>query len=401
MWGGEIGGEMKKFKATRKQAVDGKTIDIPYTGIFYRIGKRIGGKGEEKIYYVTYKKDGKKFEEAIGRQYKDKMTPSKAVRVRADIIEGRRLPKTEQRAVDQAKERDKYTINRLWQEYSLNRTSGKSLYVDQGRYKKYIEPVFGSKEPKELIKLDVDRVRIKLLKRLSPQTVKHVLNLLTWIINYGVKNNLCNGVSFHIQKPSVNNEVTEDLNPEQLNSLLKAIEEDENIDVGNMMKMALYTGMRRGELFKLKWQDINFETGFIFLRNPKGGSDQKLPINNMARELLRSIVTGKRTGYVFPGLHGGMRTTTGEAGRRIRKRAGLPDGFRPMHGLRHVYASMLASSGKVDMYVLQTLMTHKSPKMTQRYAHLRDDALKGGASQIDDIFKQLTPEQQKVINIGK
>ena len=88
--------------------------------------------------------------------------------------------------------------------------------------------------------MDVDRVRIKLLKKKSPQTVKHVLNLLTWIINYGVKNNLCEGINFHIQKPTVNNEKTEDLTPEQLEILLRAIESDDNIDVGNMMKMALY-----------------------------------------------------------------------------------------------------------------------------------------------------------------
>ena len=65
-----------------------------------------------------------------------------------------------------------------------------------------------------------------------------------------------------------------------------------------------------------------------------------------------------------------------------------------MHGLRHAYGSMLASSGKVDMYVLQKLMTHKSPKMTQRYAHLRDDALKNGAGQIDDIFNQVAKEHK-------
>lgn len=73
-----------------------------------------------------------------------------------------------------------------------------------------------------------------------------------------------------------------------------------------------------------------------------------------------------------------------------------------MHGLRHAYASMLASSGKVDMYVLQKLMTHKSPSMTQRYTHLRDEALKNGAGQIDDIFKQQESEdksQDKVVNI--
>ena len=51
--------------------------------------------------------------------------------------------------------------------------------------------------------------------------------------------------------------------------------------------------------------------------------------------------------------------------------------IRPLHGLRHVFESTLASSGKVDMYTLQKLLTHKSPIMIQNgYAHLRDDALK-------------------------
>jgi integrase len=46
---------------------------------------------------------------------------------------------------------------------------------------------------------------------------------------------------------------------------------------------------------------------------------------------------------------------------------------------------MLASSGKVDLYTLQKLMTHKSPLMTQRYAHLRDDALKKAANLAGEI----------------
>jgi len=64
---------------------------------------------------------------------------------------------------------------------------------------------------------------------------------------------------------------------------------------------------------------------------------------------------------------------------------------------------MLASSGKVDMYVLQKLMTHKSPQMTQRYAHLRDVTLKNGAGQIDDIFKQQkeSAQEKKIVNLKK
>jgi integrase len=98
---------------------------------------------------------------------------------------------------------------------------------------------------------------------------------------------------------------------------------------------------------------------------------------------------------VFPGEDGKIRKTTGKATKRIRRDAGLPKDFRPMHGLRHVYASMLASSGNVDMYVLQRLLTHKSPMITQRYAHLRDEALKAGAGQVDDIFKKQAEEAEK------
>ena len=89
-----------------------------------------------------------------------------------------------------------------------------------------------------------------------------------------------------------------------------------------------------------------------------------------------------------------MRTDINHQVRAIANEAGLPKSFRPLHGLRHVYASMLASSGKVDMYTLQKLLTHKSPIMTQRYAHLRDEALK----QASDVAGE---EISKALEIAK
>jgi len=88
-------------------------------------------------------------------------------------------------------------------------------------------------------------------------------------------------------------------------------------------------------------------------------------------------------------MHGKQRRTIQHPLRRIRERAGLPKDFRPMHGLRHVFASMLASSGQVDMYTLQKLLTHKSPIMTQRYAHLRDEALKRASSVAGDLLSAI------------
>jgi len=374
-----------------------------YAGVYYIEGAAVGSNKKEKIYYIMYRKDGKQIHEKAGRQFQDDMTPARAAGLRSEKIEGKQLSNKEKReqgkSAKEAKEA-KWTIDRLFREYIKGRPNNKGREVDNGRYEKYIEGPFGSKEPKDILSLDVDRLRIKLLKKLAPQTVKHVLNLLTWIANYGVKKNLCEGILFHIQKPTVSNVVTEDLSEDQLKKLLEEIEKDSNIQIKNLMKMVLYAGMRRGELFKLKWKHIDFDRGFIHLADPKGGPDQKIPLNDAARELLSSHPR-TRSPFVFPGRDGKQRVSAQAGVNKIKKAAGLPKDFRPLHGLRHTYASMLASSGEVDMYTLQKLLTHKSPIMTQRYAHLRDETLKKAAGLAGSIIEQAAsgPDKDKVVNL--
>jgi len=188
--------------------------------------------------------------------------------------------------------------------------------------------------------------------------------------------------------PKVNNIRTEDLSSEQLATLLEVIEKDQHPLAGPIMKAALFTGMRRGELFKLKWDDIDFDRGFIHIRDPKGGPAQIVPLNGPARVLFETHPRTINSPYVFPGHDGRQRTNINQAVNKIKQKAALPKDFRPLHGLRHVYASMLASSGQVDMYTLQRLLTHKSPLMTQRYAHLRDEALRRASELAGSIIER-------------
>ena len=65
---------------------------------------------------------------------------------------------------------------------------------------------------------------------------------------------------------------------------------------------------------------------------------------------------------------------------------------------------MLASSGSVDLYTLQKLLTHKSPQMTQRYAHLRDAALQKASGLAGDLINRAVTEKDekttnKVVNL--
>lgn len=384
----------KRFK-TKKQ------------GVYYIMGQTNAGK-PERFYYIMFRKDingrVKQVHEKAGRQFKDAMTPAKAANIRELKIAGKLLTNQEKRAEQQAArlaELGKWTIDRLWSEYKSYRPLSKSLKTDENRYRNYLQANFGKLEPVELVQIEVGRLKVSLLKKRKPQTVKHILALLKRIINFGAKNGLCPGPSFEIELPKVNNQKTEDLTPEQLQSLLNAIESETNLQAANLMKMALFSGMRRGELFKLQWADIDFDKGFIHIRWPKGAKDQTIPLNESARAVLLGHV---RTGsaYVFPGRHGNQRVDIKKQVNRIKECAGLPKNFRALHGLRHVYASMLASSGQVDMYTLQKLLTHKSPNMTQRYAHLRDDAMRKASELAGDIISEaLNGKPTNVIEFEK
>lgn len=362
-------------------------IKTNYPGVFYyNVPSTATGK-PERIYYIRYRRDGKEVEEPCGRQYQDDMTPARASRIRAEKIDGKAPSRKEKREAERAV---KWTINRLWQEYIGPKPDTKGFRTDRYRYQKFLQATLGDKEPQDLSQIMVHRLRINLSKTLSAKTVKNVLELLERIINFGTKKGLCPSLGFKPEHPRVNNQRTEDLTAEQLAKLLQAIEEDHDIHAGNFMRMALVTGMRRGELFKLQWQDLDFDKGFIHIRHdPKGGKDQTIPLNQAAREVLENHPRDDTSPFVFPGRGGGQRVEMRRPINRIRKAAGLPKDFRPLHGLRHTFASMLASSGNVDLYTLQKLLTHKTPAMTQRYAHLRDEALRRASDLAGDLINKV------------
>ena len=191
-----------------------------YKGVFYNLSKTTTGK-QERIYYIRYYREGIEIEEKAGRQFTNDMTPAKASNIRSLRITQKELSNTEQRTAERKKKEaknNKWTIYKLWNEYKNQKHDYKGLKQDENRYNNYLKEPFGNKEPSELIQLDIDRLRIKLLKEKSPQTVKHILALLRRIINFGTNKSLCSGLGFKIEMPSVNNTRTEDLSPEQLST---------------------------------------------------------------------------------------------------------------------------------------------------------------------------------------
>ncbi|GAB6193140.1 tyrosine-type recombinase/integrase [Desulfocastanea catecholica] len=362
-----------------------KRFKTSYPGVFYIEGLAVGRSGIEKIYYIRYKRNRKLIEEKAGRQFTDDMTPARAAGIRAQRIEGKQESNQEKR--DEEK-KYRWTIEKLWEHYKTHPRKNGKVGVnrsDVSFWNVYLKNVFGQKEPHQLVKLDTDRLRINLLKKRSPQTVKHVLALLRRITKHGADSGLIPPLPFKINLPEVDNIKTEDLSPDQLQSLITILDTTHLSTAANMMRLVLFSGLRRGEIFKLKWSDIDFHRGFITILEPKGGKSQKVPLNVNARELLQSIQK-QDSEYIFPARGGGPRKDITKDARAIKEAAGLPADFRPFHGLRHVYATMLANSGRVDMFTLQKLLTHKSQEMTARYAHHRDEAMRRAAEEVGNIL---------------
>ena len=186
-----------------------------------------------------------------------------------------------------------------------------------------------------------------------------------------------------LDKPSVDNKKTEVLTNEQLEKLVAVLEDEKGTNPGAIyMYIILLTGIRRSAALALRWEDIDSERMTICLRGDaaKKGKTEYIPISQEVLDLVR-LLPKTDSPFLFPGKtpethrEGFVRAVA-----EIRKKAELPEGFRPLHGLRHNYASRLASSGQVDLYTLQRLLTHESPEMTARYAHLADEAMKRAAA---------------------
>jgi integrase len=372
-----------------------------YPGVFRANGiDRSTGKQITKYYIQYYRtKNDKRTRhmEKIEHSSLQSMTPAKANSIRIERIKGdptnqEKREHEKQSKIETEAEKNKPTFDYILKYYIEDKKLNggyKSETTDKGFYRKHLKALIGAKTPNQLIKFDIDRINRQLKKmELKDQTIKHILALVVRLAKWGFRHDICEPLNVVIEYPRLNNEKTEKLTPEQLRNLFGVLRSHHNKQAANLMLMVLYSGMRRSELFKLKWTDIDFENGFIFIRDPKGKKDQIIPLNDEARNLLKNHEKPfPDSEYIFPGKDGNKRVDIKKAVNSIKTIAGLPKDFRPIHGLRHVYASILANSGKVDMYTLQKLMTHKSPQMTQRYAHLQDDTLKKASNLIGELVR--------------
>jgi len=155
-----------------------------------------------------------------------------------------------------------------------------------------------------------------------------------------------------------------------------------------MILVSLNTGLRQGELFNLKWENINFDRAVLTVTadTAKSGKTRHVPINSATLEILknwRNQMTG--TDLVF------ASKTTGEIFNNVKKSwasllksAGI-ENFR-WHDMRHHFASRLVMAG-VDLNTVRELLGHSDLKMTLRYAHLAPEHKANAVEKLVNLTK--------------
>ena len=137
-----------------------------------------------------------------------------------------------------------------------------------------------------------------------------------------------------------------------------------------MVLLSINTGMRRGEVFNLKWENVNLERAIITIDGDfsKSGKTRHIPLNTEAFNVLKTWKKERNhPTLVFPSKNGRKFNNIKRSWAGLLKEANI-ENFR-WHDLRHHFASRLVMSG-VDLNTVRELLGHSDMTMTLRYAHL-------------------------------
>jgi integrase len=200
-----------------------------------------------------------------------------------------------------------------------------------------------------------------------------------------------------------------DANAPPVSDAEAAARADDDRQDAELVRVAAYTGLRRGEVVALRWRDVDFGrrkivvsravSGSVEATSTKSRRAREVPLPDQAAGALdRLSQRGDFTSpddYVFVNRLG--RRLDGSALRRRVERARDAAGLRPLrfHDLRHTYGSLLVAGG-VDLASVKAAMGHSRITTTERYLHTRS------ASELADRFtRALAPVQADAPTISR
>lgn len=336
-------------------------------------------------------------------------------KTQAEVKEKLRKAIDNSRQLDYTKE-GKYTVGQWLDEwfdaYAKVKVRASSHQTYKGYIENHIKPNIGDIPIEKLTSLRLQKFYRKLLtegrvpriesenqpKGLSAKTVRNIHQVISSAMSMAVKHKLIlSNPAEGCELPKVEHKEMHTIPAEQLGAFLREAKES---GVYELYYLDLATGLRRGELLGLKWDDIDLDQGVIHVRRQVyriDGEVREVPlktkhsyrsisISKDAVELLREMKTRRVSEYVFPSPTGGPISPDSVLHmlHRVLKRAGLPS--MRFHDLRHSFATLALQNG-VDIKTVSGMLGHFSAGFTlDTYAHVTTAAQKEAANTMGSVL---------------
>ena len=325
------------------------------------------------------------------------------------------------KAMDDAQKVDftksgKYTVGIWMDEWFENVAKIKVRASSHQTYKGYIEnhikPNIGNIPIEKLTTMDLQKFYRKLLtkgrverieakdqpKGLSAKTVRNINQVISSAMDLAVAQKIIPANPTNAcALPKIEHQEMQTIPAEQLQAFLQ---EAKATGVYEMYYIELATGLRRGELLGLKWQDIDWKNGLIKVRRQVARVDGQIKesplktknsyrtvtISQQAIEVLKEQKKKTNDTYVFPSPNGGPISpdSVNNMLKRVLERAGIPK--VRFHDLRHTFATIALQNG-VDIKTVSGMLGHFSAGFTlDTYAHVTTSAQKEAAQTMGNIL---------------
>ncbi|HQQ00100.1 MAG TPA: tyrosine-type recombinase/integrase [bacterium] len=304
-----------------------------------------------------------------------------------------------------AQEKESLTVRGLsehfMREYSIPHK--RSTSEDQRRFRMHILPAIGNRRADSVTTADITRIHNDIGNDQGhPREANNVRNLIATTYRFAIENGyLLENHPNPARRVKKFQEQTRDryLAESEWPILAESIDREENPFVRAAFMLLLLTGIRKGELLRMQWSDINFETVTLRIPLTKGGEPRTIPLNSAAIEILKSlprqsdfVIAGKNPGEPFVGLQ--------KCWARIIRRSGIED--LRIHDLRRSHGSWALSHG-VSLETVSRLLGHRSVRITEQvYAFMSDDLPRAGTETVSKVvqFSRIKREKESTEKSG-
>ena len=270
----------------------------------------------------------------------------------------------------------------------------KGSYDDDVRITTMLTDFFKGKTLAEIKPAMIEQFKERRIKAdKAPATVNRELSVLSKIFTVAVRAeqaelNPCQNV----QRFALDNERVRYLTEDEEKLLFAAMGDNEQLK--SVVTVALHTGMRRGEIFNLKWFDLDFERGVIQVRKTKTKLNRVVPMNARVRQVLDQ--QRRSSEFVFTSEKtGGRLVDVKKAFNAARVDAKIPD-FQ-LRDLRHSCANRLSEQGE-ELVTVAEILGHTDIRMTKRYSHAMQERKRNALEKLVAFGSPRQPDAKNAFN---